>query len=133
MPQEITGFLERGVPRQVMDVVAAIRQHAAIAIEKTDPGRSRDDVFESAFGFCFCRHGVDLTAFRRLQARLAGIGHERAPRASLTQRHTFVAGSAATCHETVTDPLSTSELTPFPILDPSAAATGSSTTPPVSA
>jgi hypothetical protein len=37
VPQEIARFLERRVPREIVDVVPAIREHAAVAIEKTDP------------------------------------------------------------------------------------------------
>ena len=51
VPQQVAGLLERRVARQVVDVVSAIREHAAIAVEETNPRRRRDDVFESAFGF----------------------------------------------------------------------------------
>ena len=36
MPQQVTGLLERRVAREVVDVVAAIREHAAIAVEETN-------------------------------------------------------------------------------------------------
>ena len=56
VPQQVAGLLERGVARQVVDVVTAIREHAAIAVEETNPRRGRDDVFETALGFFGCGH-----------------------------------------------------------------------------
>ena len=50
MPEEITDFLERRVPREVVNVVAAVGQHAAVAVEVTDRRRTGDGVFESGFG-----------------------------------------------------------------------------------
>ena len=47
MPQQMTHFLERGVLRKVVDVVAAIREHAPVAIEITNRGGCDDDVFEA--------------------------------------------------------------------------------------
>ena len=49
VPQQIADFLERRVLGEIVDVVAAIRQHAALAVQITD-GRGRDDdVFEAGF------------------------------------------------------------------------------------
>ena len=56
MPQQIADFLERRVLGEIVDVVAAIRQHAALAIEIADGRRRDDDVFETGFG------GVSLVA-----------------------------------------------------------------------
>ncbi len=54
VPQQVADFLERraafGV-RQVVDVVAVIREHAAVAVEKADGGLAGDDVFQAGFGF----------------------------------------------------------------------------------
>ena len=55
VPQQVAGLLERRVAREIVDVVAAIREHAAIAVEETNARRRRDDVFETALGlFCCC-------------------------------------------------------------------------------
>jgi hypothetical protein len=48
VPQQKTGFFERGATlgvRQIVHVVALIGQHATITIEVTDRGLTRDDVF----------------------------------------------------------------------------------------
>ena len=50
VPQQITDFLERGVPGEIVDVVPTIRQHAAIAVEITNRGRGRDGIFKARFG-----------------------------------------------------------------------------------
>ena len=36
VPQQVARLLERRVAREVVDVVAAIREHAAIAVEETN-------------------------------------------------------------------------------------------------
>ena len=50
VPQEITDFFEGGVPCEIVDVVTAIRQHAAVAVEIADGGRRRDGIFKPCFG-----------------------------------------------------------------------------------
>ena len=50
VPQQVADFFERRVPREIVDVVAAVREHAAIAVEIADRGRGRDGIFEARFG-----------------------------------------------------------------------------------
>ena len=50
VPQKVADFLERGVARQIVNVVAAVGEHAAIAVEMTDGGGRRDDIFEPGPG-----------------------------------------------------------------------------------
>ena len=50
VPEQVADFLERRAAREIVDVVAVVRQHAAIAIEVADRGRGGDDVFEPALG-----------------------------------------------------------------------------------
>ena len=51
MPEQKTDLLEGRRLREIVDVVAAVGEHTAIAIEITDRGRGRDNVFKSAFSF----------------------------------------------------------------------------------
>jgi hypothetical protein len=51
VPQQVAGLLEGRIAREIVDVVSAIREHAAIAVEENRCGRRRDDVFETALGF----------------------------------------------------------------------------------
>ena len=57
VPQQVTDFLERRVRRQIVDVVPAIGQDPAVAVDETDARRGRDDVFEAGFGFDLGAHG----------------------------------------------------------------------------
>ena len=47
MPEQVADLFERGVPREVVDVVPAVGEHAAIAVEVTNRGRGGDGVFEA--------------------------------------------------------------------------------------
>ena len=58
MPQQVADFFERRVPRQVVDVVTAVRQHAAIAIEVADRGRGGDGIFKAGFGLLGRAHNA---------------------------------------------------------------------------
>ena len=58
VPQQVAHFLERRVPREIVDVVAAIGEHAAIAVHIADGGRGGDRVFEPCLGRR--GHGHDL-------------------------------------------------------------------------
>ena len=48
VPEQIADLLERRAARQIVDVVAEVRQHAAVAIQVTDGRGGGDDVFEPA-------------------------------------------------------------------------------------
>jgi hypothetical protein len=76
VPQQVAGFLEGRIAREIVDVVSAIREHAAIAVEKTDARRGRDDVFETAFGFSAVAISGESYqhARRRLRAWLCRLG-----------------------------------------------------------
>ena len=50
IPQEVTDFFERRVLREIVNVVPAIRQHPAIAVEIADRRRRGDRVFEPRLG-----------------------------------------------------------------------------------
>ena len=50
VPQQIADFLERGVLGEIVDVVAAIGEHAALAIQITNGRRRDDDVFKPCLG-----------------------------------------------------------------------------------
>ena len=50
MPEEVADFLEGRVLRQLVDVVAAVREHAAVAVEIADGRRGRDGIFEPGLG-----------------------------------------------------------------------------------
>ena len=58
VPEQIADFFERRVPREIVDVVPAVRQHAAIAIEIADRGRGRDGIFKSRFGLLGRAHNT---------------------------------------------------------------------------
>src|SRR5688572_922879 len=65
MPEQVADLLEGGGLRQVVDVVPAIREHAAIAVEVTDRRGRRDDVLEPALWLVYrCGHSWSLV-FRR--------------------------------------------------------------------
>ena len=53
MPQEEADLFERGLGREIVDVVAAIGEHAAVAVDEADRRRRGDDVFKSALGLRF--------------------------------------------------------------------------------
>jgi hypothetical protein len=38
VPEQEAGFLKRRMAREIVDVVAAVREHAAVAVEETNPG-----------------------------------------------------------------------------------------------
>ena len=61
VPQQVADLLERRALRQIVDVVAEIRQHATIAVEITDGGRRGDDVFETGLGLRVGGHGLILS------------------------------------------------------------------------
>src|SRR5687768_1838532 len=48
MPEQVADFFEGGGAGELVDVVAAVGEDAAIAVEVTDGGRRRDDVLEPA-------------------------------------------------------------------------------------
>ena len=50
MPQQEADFLERRVPREIVDVVAAVRQDAVIPVEIANRGRGRDGIFKARLG-----------------------------------------------------------------------------------
>ncbi len=50
MPEQEADFFERRVTGEIVDVVAAVREHAAIAVEITDRRRGGDGVFEPGLG-----------------------------------------------------------------------------------
>src|SRR5262245_40239175 len=60
MPQQEADFFERRRLGEVVDVVSAVREHAAIAVQVADRRRCGDDVFESALGFLRSSHGPIL-------------------------------------------------------------------------
>ena len=45
-PQQVADLLERGVPRQIVDVVPAVREHAAPPVDMADARGGRDDLVE---------------------------------------------------------------------------------------
>ena len=47
VPEQVADLLEGGVARQIVDVVPAIGQHAALPVEITDSRGGRDDLVES--------------------------------------------------------------------------------------
>ena len=50
VPEQVADLFEGGGFREIVDVVAAVREDTAIAVEITDRGRGRDDVLEPALG-----------------------------------------------------------------------------------
>jgi len=56
MPQEEADLFERGGLREIVDVVSAVREHAALAVQVTDRRRCGDHVLESALGFLCSSH-----------------------------------------------------------------------------
>ncbi len=64
VPEEEADFLERRVSREVVNVIAAISEHAAIAVEITDRRRGRYDVFEPALGLRGHGHGEVMISER---------------------------------------------------------------------
>jgi hypothetical protein len=56
MPQEEADLFERGELREIVDVVPAVREHAALAIEITNRRRRGDDVLEPALRFLCSGH-----------------------------------------------------------------------------
>ena len=50
VPQQVADLFEGRVPREIVDVVAAVGQHAAIAVEIADRRRGGDGIFEPRFG-----------------------------------------------------------------------------------
>ena len=63
MPQEITDFLERRLFGEIVNVVAAMTQDTALAVEIADGRGRHDDVFEAALhgidGHCFVNYADD--------------------------------------------------------------------------
>ena len=51
VPQQIAHFLERRPVRQIVDVVAAVREHPTLAVQVADCRRGRNDVLKPPFGF----------------------------------------------------------------------------------
>src|SRR4051812_18416918 len=67
MPQQVAHLLEGRRLRQIVDVVPAVGEDAALAIQITDRRRRRDNVLETAaLGFirCCCGHSAILLALR---------------------------------------------------------------------
>ena len=88
VPQQVAGLFKGRVAREVVNVVAAIRQHAAIAVEKTNARRGRDDVFETALWFlrrCHIRAILSLPGRRLVTTVLRPIQRGRVLRS--TMRH----------------------------------------------
>ena len=53
VPQQIADFLEGRMFGEIVDVVAAVREHTALAIEIADRRSRDDDVLEAGFYWCF--------------------------------------------------------------------------------
>src|SRR5699024_7843966 len=90
VPQQEADFLEGGVGRQIVDVVAAVRQHAAVAIDPADRGGRRDDVFEPALWFVGCRSHACILKFNvqnskcKIQGRCMWNWHRRPESGTVT-------------------------------------------------
>jgi hypothetical protein len=85
MPQQVADLLEARMGRQVVDVVPAIREHAAVAIDETDRRGRRHDIFEAGLGNLGIRRGVHDAAIisdgRRLDSGgSGGTGRTAVPR-----------------------------------------------------
>ena len=50
VPEQVADLLERRVPGEIVDVVAAVGEHAAIAVEITDRRGGGDGIFETRLG-----------------------------------------------------------------------------------
>jgi hypothetical protein len=46
VPEQETDLLEGGLPREIVDVVPAVRENAQVSIQVADGRRRGDDVFE---------------------------------------------------------------------------------------
>src|SRR5688572_6396245 len=79
MPEQETHLLERRSPREVVDVVSVIRQHAAIAVEIADRGRRGDDVFEAALWFRFRTHATRIISGGGLSAGALAKAEDQRP------------------------------------------------------
>src|SRR6187399_1240395 len=63
MPEQVADLFECREARKVVDVVAAVREHAPVAVEIADRRRGRNDVFESAlalFRYFLSHHALIL-------------------------------------------------------------------------
>src|SRR4029453_11826040 len=66
MPQEIADLFEGRILGQIVDVVAAVRQHTARAVEIANRQRCDNDVLETCFYRCFAGgHCLDDSSDRR--------------------------------------------------------------------
>ncbi len=57
MPQQVADFFEGRLRRQVVDVVSAVGENAALAVDEADARAGGDDVFEAGLGFDLGGHG----------------------------------------------------------------------------
>ena len=64
VPQQVAGLLKGRKSREVVNVVSAIRQNPAVAVDVADGRRGGDDVFETGFGWSGSGHGLILVGIR---------------------------------------------------------------------
>ena len=58
IPEQVRGFLERGMPGELVDVDATVGEHAGVAVDEADGRRRGDDAFESLGGGSEGGHGT---------------------------------------------------------------------------
>ena len=124
MPQQVTHLFEGGVRGEIMNVVAAVREDAAVAIDEADPGRGRDHVLEASLGNLRVGRGAHDAAIisdgRRLDRPAARAAEERCAKRYLSisakpgALHRRIVSSAETVASVRPSGAKASELTMVP-------------------